>query len=210
MILYHGRDYWNFPKGGIETGERTFQTALREIREETGIMRNELKFQEYFKVNENFTFWRKNEKVYKTIIFYLAETKRKVVKIADEKTGQPQEGFAWFTYKEALKVLSNHKDIMRVLKQAYDFLQKKGVVRTRLTAVRQGNYAERTRTDAGKNKPGADSFHRSDSEIKRAQGGETEKPRAHTIKIQKENTRNSGNKNYIKHEGQRDIPKKSP
>jgi len=136
LILYHGRDYWNFPKGGIETGERTFETALREIREETGIMRNELKFQEYFKVNENFTFWRKNEKVYKTIIFYLAETKRKVVKIADEKTGQPQEGFAWFTYKEAMKVLSNHKDIMRVLKQAYDFLQKKGVVRPAINRSR--------------------------------------------------------------------------
>lgn len=129
LILYHGRDYWNFPKGKIESEERSFQTALREIREETGITRNELKFQEYFKVFENFTFWRKNEKVYKTITFYLAETNRKAIKISDEKKGQPQEGFAWFTYKEALKVLANHKDIMRVLKQAYDFLQKRGVVR---------------------------------------------------------------------------------
>lgn len=129
LILYHGRDYWNFPKGKLEMEERSFQAALREIREETGLTRNDLRFQEYFKVFEKFSFWRNNERVHKTITFYLAETNKKAIKISDEKTGQPQEGFAWFTYKEALKVLSNHKDIMRVLKQAYSFLQKKGVDR---------------------------------------------------------------------------------
>ncbi|MEK7149718.1 MAG: NUDIX domain-containing protein [Patescibacteria group bacterium] len=125
LILYHGRGYWNFPKGKIESEERTFQTALREIREETGISRNELKFEEPFKAFEKFVFWRKEEKIYKTITFYLAETKRKAIKISEVKEGQPHEGFAWFTYKEAIKVLSKHKDSMRVLKQAYDFLQKK-------------------------------------------------------------------------------------
>lgn len=127
LILYHGRDYWNFPKGKIESEERTFQTALREIREETGLTRNELKFHDYFKAQEKFMFWRAEEKVYKTIVFYLAETRRKSIKIAEVDTGQPHEGFAWFTYKEALKVLNKHKDSVRVLKQAYDFLRNQGV-----------------------------------------------------------------------------------
>ena len=124
LILYHGHGYWNFPKGKIESEERSFQTAIREVSEETGLTRNELKFNEYFKAYEKFTFWRKKEKIFKIIIFYLAETKRKAIKISTIPEGQPHEGFAWFTYKEAAKILSKYKDSQRVLRQAYDFLQK--------------------------------------------------------------------------------------
>ncbi len=37
LILYHGGNYWNFPKGHIESAEDTLATALRETKEETGI-----------------------------------------------------------------------------------------------------------------------------------------------------------------------------
>lgn len=135
LILYHGRGYWNFPKGKIESEEKSFQTAVREIREETGLNRSDLKFNQSFKVYEKFTFWRpakrdsekienKPQRVFKTVIFYLAETKRKAIKISEMKGGQPHEGFGWFTYREALKVLSKHKESQRVLTQAHETLRK--------------------------------------------------------------------------------------
>jgi len=124
LILYHGRNYWNFPKGKIESEEKSFQAALREIREETGLNRNDLKLNSYFKAYEKFTFWKrlgdKNVKIFKIVIFYLAETGQKQIKISYE-----HEGYSWFTYREAMKILSRHKDSQRVLTQAHEFLQRK-------------------------------------------------------------------------------------
>lgn len=150
LILYHGKNYWNFPKGKIEyvnsaslsavadkgnidtharieKKETSFQTALREVKEETGLSREDLKFNDRFKAYENFSFFLKGTertKILKTVIFYLAEAKKTQIKIP-EKPGvhEQYEGYGWFTYREALKILSIHKDSRRVLKQAYDFLQ---------------------------------------------------------------------------------------
>ncbi len=127
LILYHGRNYWNFPKGKIESEiqEKSFPAALREVREETGLSRSDLRFNQYFKTYEKFTFWRRlgneNIKVFKIVIFYLAETKKSVVRVSKE-----HEGYGWFTYKEAMKILSKYKDSQRVLTQANIFLQKSG------------------------------------------------------------------------------------
>lgn len=124
LILYHGHNYWNFPKGKIESEEKSFQTAVREVREETGLTRNDLRFDESFKTSENFTFWRNKEKIYKTIVFYLAETKQQRIKLPEQTDaeGEKHEGYGWFTYKEALKVLVK-EDSQRVLKQAHNFLR---------------------------------------------------------------------------------------
>ncbi len=118
LLLYHGGGYWNFPKGKIEAEEKSFQTAIREIREETGLGRNDLKFGSYFRTSEKFTFWRKKEKVFKIVIFYLAEDLRSQIKISPE-----HDGYAWFSYKEAMKILSKYKDSQKVLIQAHNFLQ---------------------------------------------------------------------------------------
>jgi len=37
LLLHHGGEYWNFPKGHQEAGENEIESALRELREETGI-----------------------------------------------------------------------------------------------------------------------------------------------------------------------------
>lgn len=123
LLLYHGGSYWNFPKGKIETEEKSFQTAIREISEETGLFRKDLKFISPFKVYEKFTFWKgrgiSKTKIFKIVIFYLAETRQSRVKISYE-----HNGYAWFTYKEAMKILIKYKDSQKVLTQAYDFLTK--------------------------------------------------------------------------------------
>jgi len=128
LILYHGNNYWNFPKGKLEVAERSFQAALREIKEETGLSRSDLNFSYYFKTKENFYFYRKiggkKIKVFKNITFYLAETNKKAIKISEAKEGQPHEGFAWFTYPEAMKVLTKNKDSRRILTQAHNFLRR--------------------------------------------------------------------------------------
>jgi len=120
LLLYHGHGYWNFAKGKVEHAERSFQTALREIREETGLRQNELKFQPNFKAYERFSFGPKKNLIFKTVILYLAETKQPVVKISFE-----HEGFGWFSFSEAQKLLSKYKDSVAILRRAQDFLHPK-------------------------------------------------------------------------------------
>ena len=119
LLLYHGHNYWNFPKGRIETGERSWQSALREVREETGLKNTELRFIENFKTYERFVMGRGKDGVFKIVILYLAETRQPNITVSDE-----HEGYGWFTFSEARRVLSRYPENIRILTTAYDFLRK--------------------------------------------------------------------------------------
>ncbi len=118
LVLYHGHNYWNFPKGKIESEEKSFEAALRETREETGLGGQDLKIMNGFRAYERFSFKRDNQEVFKIVIFYLAETKNPIVKISKE-----HQGYGWFLYPEAQKILGTYQDSKRVLKLAHDFLR---------------------------------------------------------------------------------------
>lgn len=118
LILYHGHNYWNFPKGKIESEEKSMAAALRETKEEAGLTQQDLRLITNFKAYERFYFKRAGQTIFKIVIFYLAETHKREVKISDE-----HEGYAWFSYGEAKKILGHYRDSQRVLKQAHDFLR---------------------------------------------------------------------------------------
>ncbi|MBI2888467.1 MAG: NUDIX domain-containing protein [Candidatus Liptonbacteria bacterium] len=120
LILYHGHDYWNFAKGKIESEERSLAAAFRETREETGLTPRDLRLAQDFKVYERFSFRRNGQPVFKSVIFYLAETDIETVKISSE-----HQGYGWFLYREARKILGRYRDSQRVLRQAFEFLRQK-------------------------------------------------------------------------------------
>ncbi|MFA6354582.1 MAG: NUDIX domain-containing protein [Candidatus Paceibacterota bacterium] len=117
LILYHGHSYWNFAKGKIENEERSFEAALRETREETGLTQRDLRILKNFRAQERFTFRRGTKQIFKTVIFYMAETNRREIKISDE-----HDGYGWFSFSDAKKILGKFKDSQKVLKSAYDIL----------------------------------------------------------------------------------------
>jgi len=118
LLLYHGRGYWNFPKGRLEAGERSWQTAFREVREETGLRNTDLKLVADFKSFERFYFHYQGQKIFRVVILYLAETTKQVITLA----GDHEEGYGWFLYGDAKRMLSKHKDNLKILNQAYAFL----------------------------------------------------------------------------------------
>lgn len=134
LLLYHGRNYWNFPKGKLEGEERSWQAALREVREETGLKSTELKFISNFKTYERFFFRRGKEKIFKIVILYLAETRQPNITVSYE-----HEGYGWFTFNEAKKVIEKYPENVRILTTAHDFLRKTHPVtkRTSITHQRQ-------------------------------------------------------------------------
>jgi 8-oxo-dGTP pyrophosphatase MutT (NUDIX family) len=123
LLIYQGGNYWNFPKGKLEEGERNFRAALREVWEETGIRPSELSIFNNFRVQDRFVFTRDKQRIFKTITFFLAETKKSRVSIS----GFHDQGCAWFLYKDALKFL-RAVNSRRNLKKAYDLILAKNRV----------------------------------------------------------------------------------
>lgn len=117
LILYHGRDYWNFPKGHIENEEDALQAAYRETQEEAGLAPRDLHIKKGFKAYERFYFRREKQGIFKIVIFYLAETRNPIVKISKE-----HQGYGWFLFPYAKRILGKHPDSQKVLMQAHDFL----------------------------------------------------------------------------------------
>ena len=128
LLLYRDRGAWDFPRGRMESGERSWETAFREVEEETGLKAQELKIQSNFKVYEKFPYRRKEvsgkiEQIFKIVIFYLAETKQSQVVLSDE-----HKGYGWFSHNEARRLLSRYKARVVILKKALEYM--KGINRS--------------------------------------------------------------------------------
>ncbi|MEK7540741.1 MAG: NUDIX domain-containing protein [Patescibacteria group bacterium] len=129
LLLYYKTEskrggHWGFSKGHIEKGETEIQTAKRELAEETGI--KDIKIISGFNGLEKYFFRRnyglkgearkKAPWVFKSVVFYLAETETKEVKISEEHSD-----FIWLSYQEAFKKLT-FKNAKNILKKANDFV----------------------------------------------------------------------------------------
>jgi len=119
LLLHYDLGHWGFPKGHIEKGEKTEKTAQREVAEETGIKR--IEFIPGFKETIKYFFKKEGKNIFKIVVFFLAQTKTKKVKISWE-----HKGYKWLPYKEALKQLT-YKNAKEILKKANNFLSGKSV-----------------------------------------------------------------------------------
>ncbi|MGC9968303.1 MAG: NUDIX domain-containing protein [Minisyncoccia bacterium] len=120
LLLYRRGNYWNFPKGHFMPGERTMDVALRELEEETGIKKSELRIIPNFRAYERFYFKVGNQGIYDTVILFLAETHQVEVRIVPRE----HSGYGWFLYHDALSVVGKkYGDTRKVLQQASNFLR---------------------------------------------------------------------------------------
>ena len=85
LLLHYPSGHWDFVKGKMEKGETTHQTAIREAKEETGI--TDITFVENFEEWIKYNFKYQGELVQKKVVFFLAETKTKEIKISHEHSG---------------------------------------------------------------------------------------------------------------------------
>ena len=113
------KDYWDFPKGHIEKGEKIEETVKREVAEETGL--NDIGIVEGFKEWIKYFFKFEEKNIFKIVTFLLAETKTTEVKISGEHIG-----YKWLFYEEAIKQLT-FKNAKEILKKANDFLSGKSL-----------------------------------------------------------------------------------
>jgi len=112
-------EYWDLPKGHVESGETEEETARREVEEETGLQ--ELKFFEGFREEIHYWFRSENKTISKTVAFYLAQTTQEKITISPEHVG-----FQWLPYEKALDALT-YQNAKQIVQKAHDFLSAKGV-----------------------------------------------------------------------------------
>ena len=96
LLLHYPSGHWDFVKGKMEKDETSHDTAIRETREETGI--EDIRFIENFEEWIEYNFQYQRELVHKKVVFYLAETSTKNVKISHEHLD-----FTWVDYNDAME-----------------------------------------------------------------------------------------------------------
>lgn len=99
LIATHGGRRWQLPKGTVEAGETSLQTAIREVEEESGLLT------EYHKFIETVEYWYWDTYnrttpvlVHKKVDFYLL----RVIGGAITDTSVEVDAAGWFTPKQAL------------------------------------------------------------------------------------------------------------
>lgn len=117
------RAKWEFPKGGMEAGESTRETAAREFLEETGL--TDWSFREGFERSLSYTYIRRGRKVIKTVTYYLVEV-RDVTSMtrSDEHAEDPFGHWCyWGTFEQVTKLLY-HSKIRQVFAEANAWLTR--------------------------------------------------------------------------------------
>lgn len=119
------RAKWEFPKGGMEPGESTRDTAAREFQEETGLF--DWSFRDGFERTLTYTYIRRGRKVVKTVTYFLVEV-RDVAALAcsAEHVEDPFGHWCyWGTFDQVAKLLY-HSKIRQVFSEADAFLSVAG------------------------------------------------------------------------------------
>lgn len=112
LILQHAAAHWAYAKGHVENNETEQETALREIKEETGLT---------VRLHKNFreiNVYSPHPRVEKTVIYFLAEANpNDKVKVQEEEISNSQ----WLPYLPARNRLSFPND-RKILDQAEQVL----------------------------------------------------------------------------------------
>ncbi|MBA1146714.1 NUDIX domain-containing protein [Ectothiorhodospiraceae bacterium WFHF3C12] len=116
-LLLRAFQYWDFPKGQVESGETWLEAARREVREETGI--TDLRFHWGEDYVETGPYARG-----KLARYYLAETDQTdvVLGIAPELGRPEHQEYRWVDYDQALALTAPR--VQRVLEWTVERLNR--------------------------------------------------------------------------------------
>lgn len=105
LLIQHRIGHWGFPKEHVEAGETEKETAIREVKEETGL---EVEIQG----DKRYTMeYRTDKGNNKQVVFFLAEKVGGTIKPQEEEVSQIQ----WLEFTEALQKItySNTKELLQ-------------------------------------------------------------------------------------------------
>jgi 8-oxo-dGTP pyrophosphatase MutT (NUDIX family) len=103
LIIQHNAGHWAFPKGRAEKGESEVETALRELREETGITDVSVRPDPVFEERYTRTQWgSRRQHVQKTVRYFLGMVHDPKVRLQQAEV----QDYKWATYDEARAMIT--------------------------------------------------------------------------------------------------------
>ena len=113
LVKNHNGRYWSFPKGHIEKGETEQQTAIREIKEETGL---DVEIVESFREVSDYCPFGK---IKKRVVFFMAQTFSTNVTVQKEEI----DSYIWVDLFDVHNKCTYDNDL-RVIKKAREHIEK--------------------------------------------------------------------------------------
>ena len=116
LIKNKRSQHWSFPKGHMEAGESAVQTALREIREETGL-KVIINPNVSSTINYNPTF-----EVNKDVTYFLARPWEGILKAQESEVSE----LTWLSIDEAMEEITyeQEKEVLKKIYQMYNALKE--------------------------------------------------------------------------------------
>ncbi len=114
LLLHYESGHWDFIKGHVESGEDEKETARREAKEEADI---EIKILPGFREIIKYFFRQNGKLISKEVVFFIANSKTKSVKLSFEHIG-----YEWLPFDKAMEKIT-YKNAKDVLKKAEKFLK---------------------------------------------------------------------------------------
>lgn len=114
LLIKHNKGHWSFPKGHMETGETEYQTAIREVKEETNL---DIKIYDGFRY---VTTYSPKENVIKDVVYFLSTPINSEIKPQLEEV----QKIEWINENEAKNIITYKEDI-KILDEALNFIRTK-------------------------------------------------------------------------------------
>lgn len=108
LLLHYPTGHWDFAKGHVEKDEADLATALREVREETGL--DGIAVAPDFRHEFEYWYRHRDALIHKKVAWFLGRVTTKQVKISHE-----HQGYMWLPFEQALGrvTYNNAKDLLR-------------------------------------------------------------------------------------------------
>lgn len=125
FLLIHQKrgDLWGFPKGHPDQNESEVSAAIRELEEETGIskvdIREDLYFSSRYSFVDDYSFPGREIRINKTVKYFLGFIKDMESEFIENKE---IKNYAWLGYKKALDKIT-FQGTKDVLTKVYNFLK---------------------------------------------------------------------------------------
>ena len=118
LLLKSRAGDWEFPKGGVEGTEELQQTAIREVREESGL--SNFKLLDGFREEYDYFFQASGSTIHKTVHLFVAKSFDSKADLSDAHSD-----LQWRDYTQAINTI-NHAGPRKILEHANQFLIDSG------------------------------------------------------------------------------------
>jgi len=120
LLLQYPQGHWDLPKGHVEKDDdNNYETAKRELKEETGI--SELSLIENFEYRTEYQFKHKGKRKSKQVYWYIATTEEISINLSKE-----HHNYVWLDWELAIEQ-ATHTETKELIKTAYEFMKSAGL-----------------------------------------------------------------------------------